>query len=157
MVLIFFIRLTDNGEEERKIHDLALEKLQRARDEWSNDRMKRLAWKKWGKGNAMLGYYRVFAKQIKTLLPEPQLSDFCYPSGAEKMVNSFFLQWEQVLQHIAYTSTWNKMTGEEKLYQAYYQPDRFWTDGKAIKELHKIMSTKITYKKHQVLPWTPRL
>ena len=32
------------------------------------------------------------------------------------------------------------MTDEEKLYQAYYQPDRFWTGGKAIKELHKITS-----------------
>ena len=27
---------------------------------------------------------------------------------------------------------------EEKLYQAYYEPDRLWTGGKAIKELHKI-------------------
>ena len=32
------------------------------------------------------------------------------------------------------------MTGEEKLYQAYYEPDRLWTGGKAIKELHKITS-----------------
>ena len=37
-----FSRLTDHGEEERKRHDLALEKLQRARDEWNKDRMKRL-------------------------------------------------------------------------------------------------------------------
>ena len=29
------------------------------------------------------------------------------------------------------------MTDEEKLYQAYYQPDRFWTGLKAIKEIHK--------------------
>ena len=28
---------------------------------------------------------------------------------------------------------------EEKLYQAYYEPNRFWTSGKAIKQLHKIM------------------
>ena len=32
-----FIRLTDHGEEERKRHDLALEKLQKARDEWNKD------------------------------------------------------------------------------------------------------------------------
>ena len=32
------------------------------------------------------------------------------------------------------------MTGEEKLSQAYYQPDRLWTGNKAIKELHKITS-----------------
>ena len=37
-----FSRLTDHGEEERKRHDLALERLQRARDEWNKDRMKRL-------------------------------------------------------------------------------------------------------------------
>ena len=37
-----FSRLTDHGEKERKRHDLALEKLQRARDEWNKDRIKRL-------------------------------------------------------------------------------------------------------------------
>ena len=33
------------------------------------------------------------------------------------------------------------MTDEEKLYQAYYKPDRLWTSNKAIKGLHKITST----------------
>ena len=37
-----FSRLTDHGAEERKRHDLALEKLQRARDKSNRDRMKRL-------------------------------------------------------------------------------------------------------------------
>ena len=37
-----FSRLTDHGEEELKRHDLALRKLQKARDEWNKDRMKRL-------------------------------------------------------------------------------------------------------------------
>ena len=32
------------------------------------------------------------------------------------------------------------MIDEEKLYGTYYQPDRLWTGGKAIKELHKIKS-----------------
>ena len=32
------------------------------------------------------------------------------------------------------------MTDEEKLSHTYYQTDRLWTVGKAIKELHKIMS-----------------
>ena len=32
------------------------------------------------------------------------------------------------------------MTEEEKLYQAYCEPDRLWTDGKAVKEIHKITS-----------------
>ena len=33
---------------------------------------------------AMLGYYRVFAKKIKPLPPEPELSDFYHPSEAQK-------------------------------------------------------------------------
>ena len=37
-----FSRLTDHGEEERKRHNLALEKLQRARDKWNRDPMKRI-------------------------------------------------------------------------------------------------------------------
>ena len=81
-----FSRLTDHGEEERKRHDLALEKLQRARDKLNKDRMKRLDFirKRLREKNevmtyinnvdeAMLKYYRVFAKQIKPLPPEPQL------------------------------------------------------------------------------------
>ena len=37
-----FTSLTDHAAEECKRHELALEKLQRARDEWNKDRMKRL-------------------------------------------------------------------------------------------------------------------
>ena len=37
-----FNRLRDRGAEERKRHDLAEEQLQRARDKWNEDRMKRL-------------------------------------------------------------------------------------------------------------------
>ena len=36
-----FSRLTDHVAEERKGHDLTLEKLQRARDEWNRDQTKR--------------------------------------------------------------------------------------------------------------------
>ena len=92
-----FSRLTDHGEEERKRHDLALEKLQRARDEWNKDRMKRLDFisKRLSEKNearacinnvdeAMLEYYRVFAKQIKLLPSEPQLSNFYHPSEDKK-------------------------------------------------------------------------
>ena len=38
---------------------------------------------------------------------------------------------------------------EEKLYQAYYQPDRLWAGGKAIKELHKI--TSMSKKRYQIM------
>ena len=37
-----FSRPTDHDEQERKRHNLALEKLQMARDEWNKDQMKRL-------------------------------------------------------------------------------------------------------------------
>ena len=37
-----FSRLTDHGAEERKRHNLTLEKLQKAGDEGNRDRMKRL-------------------------------------------------------------------------------------------------------------------
>ena len=40
------------------------------------------------------------------------------------------------------------MTDEDKLYQAYYQFDRLWAGGKAIKELHKITSMS---KKNQIM------
>ena len=43
------------------------------------------------------------------------------------------------------------MTDEEKLYQAYYQPDRLWTGGKAIKELHKITSMSISNQRYQIM------
>ena len=35
-------------------------------------------------GEAMLEYYRIFAKQIKPLPPELQLSDFYHPSESQK-------------------------------------------------------------------------
>ena len=68
-----FSRPTDRGAEERKRHDLALENLQRARDEWNEDRIKRLDFinKRLREKNearvyisnvdeTMLEYYRVF-------------------------------------------------------------------------------------------------
>ena len=98
-----FSRITDHGEKERKRHDLALEKLQRARDEWDQDRMQRLDFinKRVSEKNerpyinnvdeAILEYYRVFAKQIKPLPPEPQLSDFYHPSEAQKSGQLLFV------------------------------------------------------------------
>ena len=78
MALIFFFsRLTDNGAEERKRHNLALENLQKVRARWNEDRMKRLDLinKRLRERNeerayinnldkAILEYYRVFAIQI---------------------------------------------------------------------------------------------
>ena len=92
-----FSMLRNNGGKERKRHDLAEEQEQRARDKWNEYRMKRLDFinkrlREENKarayinnvGNAMLEYYRVFAKKLKPLPPEPQLSDFYHPSEAQK-------------------------------------------------------------------------
>ena len=92
-----FSRLTDHGAEERKRHDLAIENLQKARDNSNEDRLKlldlinkRLRQRNKARAyinnvdKAMLEYYRVFAKQIKPLPPEPELSDFYHPSENQK-------------------------------------------------------------------------
>ena len=73
-----FSKLTDHGEEKRKRYDLALEKLQMARDEWNKDRIKDLDFinKRLRETNeaktyinnvneAMLEYYQLFVKQTK--------------------------------------------------------------------------------------------
>ena len=99
-----FSQLTGHGEEERKRHDLVLEKLERARDKWNEDRMKRIDFinKRLRGANkakayisnvddAMLEYYRVFAKQIKPLPTEPELPDFYHPSGAQKNGELLFI------------------------------------------------------------------
>ena len=41
--------------------------------------------------DAMLEYYRVFAKEIKPLPPEPELSDFYQPSETQKNGELLFI------------------------------------------------------------------
>ena len=70
-----FSGLTDHGEEERKRYDLALKRIQRARDEWNKVRIKQLGFinKRLREKNeakmyissfdeAMCQYYWVFSK-----------------------------------------------------------------------------------------------
>ena len=99
-----FSSLADHRAEERRQHDLALEKLQKARDDWNRDRMKCLdlinnRLRKRNEARAyiknvdegMLEYYRVFAKKIKPLPPEPELSDFYHPSETQKIGELLFV------------------------------------------------------------------
>ena len=92
-----FSKFSDHGEAERKRHDIALEDLQRDRDKWNQDRLKRLDFinkrlrdKKEARdyiGNldsAMLEYYRIFGVKLKPLAPEPQLSDNYNASDQQK-------------------------------------------------------------------------
>ena len=95
--LFLFSRLTDRGAKERKRHDLAEEEIQRARDKLYKNQMKQLDFinKRLRERNeakpyinkadeAMLEYYRVFAKKVKPVPPEPELSDFYHPSETHK-------------------------------------------------------------------------
>ena len=108
-----FSRLTYHGVEERKRHDLALEKLQRARDEWNRDRMKHLDFinKRLREENeaktyinnvdeALLEYYRVFAKQIIPYHLSLNYQIFIIHQRIKKMVSYYLLWWVQALQDI---------------------------------------------------------
>ena len=92
-----FSRLPDHCKEEQKRPDLAIERLQKVRNEWNEDRMKRLDFinRRLCENNearvyinnvddAMLEYCQAFAKQIKPLPPEPQLSDFYHQSETQE-------------------------------------------------------------------------
>ena len=96
--------LRNDGGKERKRYDLAEEQLQRARDKYNEDGMKRLHFinkrlRQQNKARAyinnvdevVLEYYRVFAKKLKPLPPEPQLSDFYHASETQKNGEPLFV------------------------------------------------------------------
>ena len=101
---------------------------------------------------AMLEYYRVFAKQIKHLQPDLQLSDFYNPSEAQKNGELLFVTMGTGIATYALYKYLKEMADEEKLYQAYYHLDILWTGNKAIKELHKITSMS----KKDIKSWLAR-
>ena len=119
---LVFSMLTDHGAKERKRHDLALENLQRARDKWNEDRMKRLDFinKRLREKNeartyinnideAILKYYHAFVKPIKPLPTEPELSDFYHPSENQKNGELLFIAvGTGTATYMPYTSTLNK-------------------------------------------------
>ena len=99
-----FSKFFDHGEAERKRHDIALEDLQRDRDKWNQERLKRLDFvnkrlrdKKEARdyiGNldsAMLEYYRVLGLKLKPLPPEAQLSDYYNASDQQKSGELLFV------------------------------------------------------------------
>ena len=56
----------------------------------------------------MLEYYQVFAKQIKSLPPEPQLSDFYHPSEVQKSGELLFVAVGTGIATYALYNTLNK-------------------------------------------------
>ena len=99
-----FSKFSDHGEAERKRHDIALEDLQRDRDEWNQEHLKRLDIinkrlrdKKEARDyirnldSAMLEHCRVFGVKLKPLPPEPQLSDYYNASDQQKSGELLFV------------------------------------------------------------------
>ena len=99
-----FSQFSGHGEAERKRHDLAIEELQKDREKWNQERLKRLDFinkrlrdKKEARdyiGNldsAMLEYYRVFGVKLKPLPSEPQLSDYYNASDQQKSGELLFV------------------------------------------------------------------
>ena len=56
----------------------------------------------------MLEYYQVFAKQIESLPPEPQLSDFYHPSEVQKSGELLFVAVGTGIATYALYNTLNK-------------------------------------------------
>ena len=92
------------ADAERKRHDLALEQLTKARDEWSrkrteyldyvNDRLRKEAHAKQTFNDidtALQEYYIMTGKQLKGVGPEPKLSDFYTPSDDQKFREIIFI------------------------------------------------------------------
>ena len=67
----------------------------------------------------VLEYYQVFAKQIKPLPPEPELSDFYHPSENQKNGELLFVVVGTDIAAYALYKYLKYMTDEDKLYQAY--------------------------------------
>ena len=99
-----FSKFSDHGEAEQKRHDIALEDLQRDRDKWNQERLRRLDFinkrlrdRKEARdciGNldfAMIEYYIVFGVKLKPLPPEPQLSDYYNASDQQKSGELLFV------------------------------------------------------------------
>ena len=99
-----FSKFSGHGEAERKRHDMALEDLQRYRDKWNQDRLKRLDFikkrlrdKKEARDyirnldSAILENYRIFGVKLNPLPPKPQISDYYIPSDQQKSGELLFV------------------------------------------------------------------
>ena len=92
-----FGQLGDHGKAEMQRHNLAMEKLSKARDEYSRQRTQRLDYINnplrdqrhadrtfRGLDDAMREYYKVTGNQLSPLRDPPKLSDFYSPSRQRK-------------------------------------------------------------------------
>ena len=108
-----FSMLTDHGGKERKRHDLALEKLQRARDKRNEDRMKRLDFinkryaKKMSREHTSTMLMRQYVSTIEHLKKKRNFYHRCLNyliftihQRPKKIANYYLLQLVQELQHM---------------------------------------------------------
>ena len=143
-----------DNEEERKCQHLVEEKLQTGKDKWNEDRRKQPDFinhipcqeneaKAYinNADEAMVEYCQVFAKQIKLLPPEPQLSDFYHPSEVQKNGELLLVTVGKLLVTYAPYNCLKQMT-EDKLDKAPYQSDHLWTGRKTFRELNKIFTIR---------------
>ena len=92
-----FSMLSDHGGTERKRHDIAMERLSKAREEYSKERQQRLDYlnktisqQKHAEqtfedlGVAMREYHEVTGQQLSPLRNPPKLADFYNPSRQRK-------------------------------------------------------------------------
>ena len=92
-----FSLLGDHGGTERKRHDIAIEQLNKAREDWSRERQQRLdlinktlSDQRHAKQTfsdlsvAMQKYHEVTGQQLSPLRAEPKLNDFYNPSRERK-------------------------------------------------------------------------
>ena len=97
-------------DKERKRHDLAVEKLQKAQIEWSKKRQERIdfinkqlireknAEVRFSELNdAMKEYYNVFKRHLQTLPREPMLKDFYTPSNDQHERELAFITLSMIL------------------------------------------------------------
>ena len=92
-----FSMLSDHGSTERKRHDIAMEQLNKAREDWSRDRQERLdlvnktlSDQRHAKqtfsdlGAAMREYNEITSQSLPPLRDPPKLADFYNPSKMRK-------------------------------------------------------------------------
>ena len=92
-----FNKLSSHSDEERKRHDLAVEKLQKARDEWAKQRQKKIdlynqALRDQNSAQQMINdvdeagqaYFLATGIKQEPFPPKPVLSDYYHPSQKQK-------------------------------------------------------------------------
>ena len=134
---------SSDSDEEKKRHDLAVEKYQKEYEEYEENRAKLNDWimtndriKDEAKENfkntdyALKLYNKIHQDDLS--LREPQFSDFYQPSAQQKQGEIIYVElqlWQLVLQQVI------SFKMEKKLSRIYYSPKGFWKGLPAVKKI----------------------